>query len=367
MKKIAFFILLNFIVLSIFAQQKTATISFDKTTHDFGKITQEDGFATVTFEFTNTGAESLIITNVSASCGCTTPDYTKEPVAPGKKGFVSAAYNPSNRPGVFDKSLTVTSNASNSTVVLNIKGEVTEKVKTVSDEYPNEYGSLRFDKLFVNFANIYNDETKTESMKFINVGSEKLELTINEAQIADYIKITITPASVAPNETGILTITMDASKTNDYDYIKALFYLYFNGTLNSTNRISTTAIVTERFDEATIANPPKVEFENTDFNFEPVNEGDKIEHVFTFKNTGTSDLYIRKTRASCGCTAISSSTAPIAPGQTGTINAVFNTSGKSGNQNKIITVITNDPSNSKILLKMVGTVNSKNGTESEHN
>jgi hypothetical protein len=99
-----------------------ADIEFDKETHDFGIVNQNQP-ATYTFMFKNTGKVPLIITNAAASCGCTTPEWTKEPIMPGKKGYVKATYNAASM-GVFNKAVTVTSNAKKATVTLYIKGEV---------------------------------------------------------------------------------------------------------------------------------------------------------------------------------------------------------------------------------------------------
>ena len=99
-----------------------ADIKFEKETHDFGVIPQG---TPVTYQFAvkNTGKEPLIITSASASCGCTTPDWTREPIKPGKEGFVKATYNAAS-PGDFTKSVTVMSNAKKSTVILYLKGTV---------------------------------------------------------------------------------------------------------------------------------------------------------------------------------------------------------------------------------------------------
>lgn len=95
-----------------------------KTEHDFGKLPQGIP-ATTTFEFENTGKTALLLSNVKPSCGCTAPDYSKEPVAPGARGFIKATYNAAS-PGVFQKSLTVTSNAGDP-IILTIKGDVEAK------------------------------------------------------------------------------------------------------------------------------------------------------------------------------------------------------------------------------------------------
>ena len=99
-----------------------ADITFDKEVNDFGMIPQGVP-ASYTFYFKNTGKEPLIVTSASASCGCTTPDWTKEPVKAGGKGFVKATYNASNV-GPFTKTITVLSNGKRATVTLTIKGEV---------------------------------------------------------------------------------------------------------------------------------------------------------------------------------------------------------------------------------------------------
>ncbi|MFN0202353.1 MAG: DUF1573 domain-containing protein [Bacteroidia bacterium] len=95
------------------------------TNHEFGKIPQ-DVPATVTFEFTNDSETDLIIASVKPSCGCTTPDYSKEPIKPHKKGFIKATYN-AHAAGQFQKSITVTANTAEATSVLFIKGEVVPK------------------------------------------------------------------------------------------------------------------------------------------------------------------------------------------------------------------------------------------------
>lgn len=89
--------------------------------HDFGTI-PEGPAAEYEFEFTNTGKEPIIISNVSASCGCTTPSYSKDPVLPGKKGTIKASYNTQGRVAPFTKTINITSNIG--TKVLTIKGEV---------------------------------------------------------------------------------------------------------------------------------------------------------------------------------------------------------------------------------------------------
>lgn len=130
-KTLLAFTFLAFTAAGAFAQEKTtakteagatkATIEFSTKTHDFGNLEEGDP-AVAEFTFKNTGDEPLIIQNVKPSCGCTTPYWSKEPIAPGKTGVIKASYGTKGRPGTFNKSVTVTSTAGKT--VLYIKGTV---------------------------------------------------------------------------------------------------------------------------------------------------------------------------------------------------------------------------------------------------
>ncbi len=109
-----------------------ADITFEKETHEFGSIPQGVP-ASYTFVFKNSGKEPLIITNAAAGCGCTTPEWTKEPIKAGGKGYVKATYNAAS-PGSFNKTVTVMSNGKKSNVILYIKGDV----KPVPVESPKQ-------------------------------------------------------------------------------------------------------------------------------------------------------------------------------------------------------------------------------------
>ena len=100
-----------------------AKIEFTKDTHDYGTVKYgADG--TCTFEFKNSGNEPLIISTAKGSCGCTVPEWPKEPIAPGAKGTITVKYD-TKRPGAINKSVTITSNAVNEpTKVIRIKGNV---------------------------------------------------------------------------------------------------------------------------------------------------------------------------------------------------------------------------------------------------
>ena len=130
MKKITLTIcVLIFGVFGLFAQTSVTStqdsIVFDKTVHDYGTIIQ-GGNGNCEFDFTNKGKTPLMLNNVRSSCGCTVPEWPRKPIEPGKTGIIKVKYNTS-KIGGFTKSITVTSNAKNSIVILKIKGNVIAK------------------------------------------------------------------------------------------------------------------------------------------------------------------------------------------------------------------------------------------------
>jgi len=100
------------------------TIVFDKTEHDFKTISETGGEVEHKFTFKNTSDAPLVIIKVQATCGCTAADYSKEPVAPGKKGFIKIKYNPKGRANDFSQMVTVFSNGTPSRISLKIKGHI---------------------------------------------------------------------------------------------------------------------------------------------------------------------------------------------------------------------------------------------------
>ncbi len=104
-----------------------AKIKFEKISHDYGTFAEKDGVQVCEFKFTNAGDKPLVINQAVASCGCTVPTYTKEPIKPGEKGVITVKYNGVGKfPGHFKKSITVRSNGTPEMTRLYVEGEMTE-------------------------------------------------------------------------------------------------------------------------------------------------------------------------------------------------------------------------------------------------
>jgi hypothetical protein len=357
MKKLTLLLAILWGISSIWAQHTKPVFSFDNTIHNFGDIREANGKVTHQFNFKNTGSQPLVIHNVRASCGCTTPEWTKQPIAPGGKGFIKATFDPKNRPGNFNKTITVTANTETPNTILRITGNVVEKEKSVEDIYPRKIGQLRMKSTHISFTKIDPKGKKTEEIEVINTSDETVSISFD--RVPAHLTIKANPSVLKPGAKGTFITTYDAEKKNDWGFIYDQIYLVLNDAKDYKNRISINANIQEDFNhwsEEQKENAPKITVDNKIFNFGTIKKGDKAEHTFTISNSGKSNLIIRKVKASCGCTAIKPEKTVISPGEKTTITAIFNSAGKNGRQNKSITVITNDPLSSNVLLRVQGTV-----------
>jgi hypothetical protein len=120
--------------------QSGPEIEFEKTVHDYGDV-PFNGNGKCEFRFTNTGNEPLLIQKPKSSCGCTIPSWPQEPILPGESEVIKVTYR-TNRPGIINKTVTVTSNAvNNPTVVLRIKGRVLDQPTETLPEKTNGFGN----------------------------------------------------------------------------------------------------------------------------------------------------------------------------------------------------------------------------------
>lgn len=130
MKRLVFFVMMSVVAISNALAQGQAEIKFDKTTHNFGSFSEKEPVVSCTFTFTNVGDTPLVIHQAMASCGCTVPTYTQEPVLPGKTGTIKVTYNGTGRlPGHFKKSVSLRTNAKTEMMRLFIEGDMTPAEK----------------------------------------------------------------------------------------------------------------------------------------------------------------------------------------------------------------------------------------------
>lgn len=342
-------LVITFLMFGFFAAsaQQVKTITFEEPAHDFGLIEEANGPAEFDFKFKNTGSEPLKIVNVRASCGCTTPNWTREEVAPGGEGFIRASYNPRNRPGPFHKTLTVTTSAAqNNTVILRINGQVKPRPRTVEDDLPTLLGGIRVKYRAFNLGKVYNNETTAKEFDVYNASEEPIAFS-KEVKGPDYIKVAFKPETLAPKEKGKVVITYDGQARKDLGFMSdnIVFTTNEEGD-NARKSMSVYADINEYFPPMTdeeMAAAAHLGIGEALHDFGNITTGDVVETTFKLTNTGKSDLNIRKTKASCGCTVPQLEKIDLKPGESVDMKVTFNSYGRRGNQIKTVTIYTNDP------------------------
>ena len=207
MKRNLYLLLLLCFIFVAGTAQAQGELKFEKETHDFGTIA-EGTQASYEFKVKNVGNQPVIISAVQPSCGCTTPDWTKEPIMPGKTGIIKAMYNSAGRPGPFHKSISVTSNAATPMQVLYIKGDVgPEDLKTnYTAEQKAMSPRLAVGSTTYNFGKLEKGQKAVAKFTVKNTGRQALVIQGVKAA-CNCVSFKVSQPSIKPGQTATLELT----------------------------------------------------------------------------------------------------------------------------------------------------------------
>jgi len=355
MKSRVLLLSLLMIGFTVRAQVAVTKIQLADKEHDFGTFKEEAGRQTYDFVITNTGNQPLIIQNVVASCGCTTPEWTKQPIPAGGKGKVTAIYDPKDRPGAFNKTLTVYTNTQPETSVLVIKGEVTPHEKTVEELFPFQVGAVRFENQQLAFTNVKKNEKKIRVMQIINTSAAPVKVEFEG--LPAHLALKANPETLKPNQKGLVEGTYDATKNQAWGSATDMVKIKLNGVAQENLYYYVSANLVEDFSamtKADVDNAPvfKVAMATIDLGKIKATTQNEVEWKFT--NAGKNDLIIRNIKSTCGCTVADQGNqgVGIKAGASSSVKATFNSAGYSGKVTKYIYVYTNDPKSSEVVLML---------------
>lgn len=352
MKKIFAFILFLGTLSYAFAQD-APVIKFEVTHHDFGTVKEEGGTVSYVYKLTNSGTKALKIERVQASCGCTSPDWTKEEILPGKEGFVKATFDPSGRPGHFSKSLIVYANTTPNTAVVTFGGDVTPKVKTFEDSFPASIGNLRFIINHVNFGQVKNNLKDTVAyMTFYSTATKPM--TIKAIKGPNYITSKL-PFTIYPRKETKYAIHYDATLVKDYGVWFDQMKLITDDDKDPEKQFSVIAEIHQYVPQLTdreLEKAPQISFDKMEHDFKEVNQGDAVSTKFVIKNIGKQNLELYKVKTSCGCTVAELEKKSLKPGESTNMRVVFATAGKQGDEKKDIVIYCNDPKSPEPSLRI---------------
>ena len=349
MKKILSTLSMALVAVAVLAQQPV--ITFEKTEHDFGKINEADGRVSVQFQFTNEGMAPLVLSNVRASCGCTTPTWTKEPVEPGQTGSITVTYNPNGRPGRFQKTVTITSNASEPTKKVYIKGEVIPKTAKPVNKFPIAVGEIGMKSKVLDLGAIKKGDTKSGELEYSNTSNADHRIALFTNPQHPYLISQVTLETAKPTEIGKFIFAIDSKATKLYGPVVEEAYVILDDAKldkSETWKLIVKADIVEDFSALTLEDKqqaPIIEM-LAEQNAGKI-KADKIKKfVFPVKNSGVNPLEIHRVYTEAGELIVKTQPKAVKSGKKANIAFDINAKGlAAGAYTRELTVITNDYAN----------------------
>ena len=225
------------------------TLKFKEQSWNFGDIKEDGGDVSHIFSFTNITDSPIVILDVSASCGCTTPTFSRKPIMPNQTGAITVTFDPINRPGKFSKGVSVKL-SNNERITLKIDGNVIPRQRSVEELYPFEIGGgLRLDANFHAFSYIGRGEQAQTTIVVYNTSDKDATLNLKPSKQSGLLRIDA-PKVVKAQSLNKITLTYDiAPDSKRYGMLDDVYTAVVNGTESKT-LISTHAIAIDKFDTA---------------------------------------------------------------------------------------------------------------------
>lgn len=173
-------------VMGVCAQR----LEFRELSWDFGTIEELGGDVTHSFEFRNTAEQPVVIHNVKTTCGCTTPEFSRRPIAVGESSTLKISFDPRFRPGRFRKEVYLYSTLSNEPLVLYIEGRVTPRVLSTEERYPYTLGSgARLGAMYITIGDLCEGEMMQTSVEYYNGAKRAMDIEFRPRKESKHLKL----------------------------------------------------------------------------------------------------------------------------------------------------------------------------------
>ncbi|MDR2859328.1 MAG: DUF1573 domain-containing protein [Mediterranea sp.] len=288
--KLFFAVLLSFyaICLPTLSQPR---LTLEKNTYSLGQIEWKRSVS-MEYTVTNTGDKPLVLTNITASCGCLAIDWTKLPIQPNHKGVINLTFD-AQLLGHFNKSICIYSNTSPELTYLNITGEVVKEIKDYTHIYPYVVGQIRMDKKEISFSEVHHGEHPTITLNIINLSdrSYKPELM----HLPPFLTPEMKPDMLQKGERGMIKLTLETDKLTKGEAIQTSVYLsrFFNDEATKENEIPISFTLSDVPLKISGRNIPSIHLSQMDVTFNSKTSTNKSYDV-VITNTGQSLLRIEK-------------------------------------------------------------------------
>lgn len=271
-----------------------AQLVFTPSERDFGTINESDGRVTHSFTGENRGAKPVAILDVVTTCGCTVPEFSKQPILPGGKSTIKVTFDPANRPGTFAKDLTVYSTERKKIATLTIRGNVAPRERSLEEVYPVDAGGgLRLGSTLSAFSYIYEGERVQSSISYANTTNQPITLLL-ESEVPSGLLTLDYPRRIAPGEKGEINLSylIPAGKPR-YGTIRDVINITVEGRTSKTVLMAH-GIGTDNPKNTPHDKAPKAEMEDNILKFGSVKRTSSRKSLpITLSNKGLGPLMVR--------------------------------------------------------------------------
>ena len=343
-----------FIIACTIAGAMHAETRWLATEHNFGAFDEDDGKVTCVFRMINKGPEDVSVRSARASCGCTTPSYTKNPIAPGDTAEITVAYNPVGRPGRFSKTVKLTL-SDNSQHTLTISGVVIGSQNTLRSRYPIQAGPMKFRSDQLKFGSVLKGRAKSLPLEIYNASTTPIRPAFGK--LPQYLRVTPAADSIPPGEQNFYNITLSPSDTELYGVLTDSVTVT-DPASGAEATIHLAAIIEEDFSRLTpgqLRDAPVIELSTQMVDLQRISGAAPVTRTFTVTNRGRSPLMIRRLSTPGGAVTATISSCKIKKGKSATVTVTIDPALiTSGYLYANIQIIANDPAQPISIVRVVG-------------
>lgn len=297
------------------AQEQQPVLVFDTQEWDFGTVDEANGPVTHTFSFRSLSPEPVQIDHVATSCGCTTVEYSADPVATGGSGYLTVVFDPARSEGFVMREVEVYTKNRKGYAHLSVSANVIPIPKGLSQLYPQQLvGTLRTNVLRCNFGYVAQGDSVTKVIRIANLGNRAVALSVLTTDSRYGMSVSC-PASVAPQEIVNLHISYKIPVGKAYYGMTHDSVWVLADGMKSAEPVAVSAIGTDRFTDDKAGERPvlRVTPEYVDFGRQA--PGRTCRRTISIANTGQTDLVLRHVATSEETTVSLGGGRVVKPGQ----------------------------------------------------
>ena len=311
---------------------------------------------TAEFVMKNEGNKPLVIHNMLKSCGCTEVEYPKKSIAAGESFVVKAVYD-AKQMGTFNKQVCLYTNAADEPFILSMRGRVVSNVVDFAGPYNEMLGEIKSDVQEVEFDDVNRGDRPVQRIHIFNPTDQMMEPVV--MHLPNYLQAQVSPSKVAPRHSAVVTLVLDSKKLRDLGLKQTSIYLGERpgDKIAPEKEIVVSSVLLPAFDNMTAAKKalaPKAELSTTNLDLGSFGNRKKLKGEVLITNKGNSKLEIRSMQMFTMGLQVQLKKSKIEPGETVKmkVTVVKPDLKKSRAKNPRILMITNDPDNAKVVVKI---------------